>query len=243
MYIALTSLSSDPAIRQLLPSLAEALEVQLYQHYSHFWQSSGMHVKAVADPNQIPSDASPLVVFDNADQPGALGWHSVTPEGLGYGRAFWKVIQSSGGTLHSGPNSLSVTLSHEALEMVGNPYVNMWADVVDDETQEAVELCDRVEADSYPIRVSSGLDIHVSNFLGPRAFRPGPGPYDWMRLLTHPFEIRPGGYAIRRKGNKVTNVWGHAYPEVRKMLKRVDGSRTMKRLAAIQAAHHEGELE
>lgn len=238
MFIALTSLSKDPAVKQVLPAIAEALETQLYQHFAPFWQASGMHVRAVLDPNQLPADSSPLVVFDSPDQDGALGWHSVTGEGLGFGRAFWGVIRESGGTLHSGPNSLSVTLSHEALEMVGNPYVNFWADVVDEETQEAVELCDRVQSDSYIIPALN-LDIHVSNFLGPRAFRPGPGPYDWMRLLTQPFELRPGGYAIRRRGKETFNVWGPSFPEHMKALKALPGSRMQKRIEAIHLAQGE----
>jgi hypothetical protein len=237
MFIALTSVSTDPAVKLALPAIAEALEAQLYQHYAPFWQASGMHVRAVLDPNKLPVDSSPLVVFDSPTEE-ALGWHSVTNEGLGYGRAFWGVIRGAGGTLHSGPNSLSVTLSHEALEMVGNPYVNMWADVIDEDTQEAVELCDRVQADSYVIP-AKGLDIHVSNFLGPRAFRAGSGPYDWMRLLTHPFELRPGGYAIRRKGKEAFNVWGHAYPEHLKPLKALPGSRMQKRIEAIHIAQGE----
>ena len=234
MYLALTSLSTDPDVKPVLDDIAEAIEVQLFQHYGPFWQANGMQVRTVLDPTTLPPDASAIVVFDNPDQAGTLGWHSVSPDGLAYGRAFWQIIKESGGSLYGGANSLSVTLSHECLEAIGNPYVNFWADV-DDDTQEAMELCDRVEADAYIIKVGEDKpkDIYVSNFLGPRAFRSGPGPYDWMRLLKSPWELRPGGYAIRRQGKKVTNLWGQAYPEERKPLKMVAGSRLQKRIAAI----------
>lgn len=230
MFIALASVSKDHAIsRPVLDDIALALETQLYQHYAPFWQSAGMNVRVVdaEDPILGQQDASPLVIYDVPDQPNALGYHSLQARAQVYGKAFWDVIRGSGGTLTTGQNSLSATLSHEVLEMVGNPYVNFWADV-SDEIQEAVELCDRVEADVYNI---NGVD--VSNFLGPRAFRDGPGPYDWMGLLASPFELRPGGYAIRRNGGKVFNVWGSAYPEHRKMLKTAADSRFAKRQALV----------
>jgi hypothetical protein len=231
MFIALASVSKDPAItRPLLDNIAVALETQLYQHYAPFWQSAGMNVRVLEadDPVMKQQDCSPLIVYDKADEPGALGYHSLQARAQVYGKAFWDVIRKSGGTLTSGANSLSVTLSHEALEMAGNPYVNFWADVVDDTTQEAIELCDRVEADAYTIE---GID--VSNFLGPRAFRKGPGPYDWMGLLDNPFDLRPGGYAIRRNGDNVFNVWGRSYPEHRKALKTAADSRLARRQALI----------
>jgi len=230
MFVALASVSKDPTIsRVVLDNIAAALETQLYQHYAPFWQSSGMNVRVVDadDPILGQQDASPLIIYDEADEPGVLGYHSLQARAQVYGKAFWSVIKNNRGTLIKGPNSLSATLSHEVLEMVGNPYVNFWADV-DYEMQEAVELCDRVEADAYSI---DGVD--VSNFLGPRAFRNGPGPYDWMGLLQSPFELRPGGYAIRRNGDKVFNVWGSSYPEHRKMPKTAADSRLARRQALI----------
>lgn len=229
MFIALASVSTDPVVKLVLPRIAEALEKQLYQHYAPFWQSAGMSVRVVEanDPLLGQQDACPLIVYDAADQPGALGYHSLQAQAQVYGKCFWQVICSSGGTLIDGPNSLSVTLSHEVLEMVGNPYVNFWADV-DEATQEGIELCDRVEGDSYIID-----GVAVSDFLGPRAFRDGPGPYDWMGVLQKPFDLRPGGYVIRRKGNTVYNVWGQNYPENKKMLKTSPDSRLARRQALI----------
>ncbi len=231
MFIALASVSKDPSVKPVLRRIAEALEVQLYQHYAPFWQSSGMNVRVV-EPNDAilrTQECSPLIVYDQADEPGAMGYHSLAGEAQSFGKAFWNVIKGAGGTLLEGANSLSCTLSHEVLEMVGNPYVNFWSDV-DDETQEAVELGDRVQADSYEID-----GVSVSNFLGPRAFRDGPGPYDWMRLLESPFEIRPGGYVIRRKGQTAYNVYGANFPEHLKALKTAPESRLALRQALISA--------
>lgn len=235
MYLALTSMSQDPVVtRPILEKIAEALEYQAHAHYAPLWQSEGCGVRVFSSPEAIPEDdgSSPLVVFDDPDQAGVLGWHTVSPTGRPYGRAFWKVIRDHGGSLYTGPLSLSVTLSHEVLEMIGNPYVNFWADMPSG-IQEAIELCDRVEMDSYLI----GGDVAVSNFLGPRAFRNGAGPYDYMRLLGEPWDIRPGGYAIRKASDgTVFDVWGSGYPSWRKDLKGVLGSRTQRRHAGLVSA-------
>lgn len=236
MYIALASYSADKDInRPLLDEIAHALEFQLMAHYAPMWQSDGVQVRAYTDPVNLGDfgDACPLVVFDDADQADALGYHSVDPYGRAFGKAFWSVIQGAGGTLKDGALSLSVTLSHEVLEMVGNPYVNFWADLPDG-GQEAVELCDRVQGDSY--RVGG---VSVSDFLGPRAFRLGAGPFNWLNTLKSPFEIRPNGYAIRRSGDNVYPVFGEEVPAWRRGLVYDRTSRMSKRTAVLQQTRKE----
>lgn len=226
MYIAIASASKDPNITlPLLHRIAEALQIQVYRDFGPFWQVAGMPMQVFKSIGDIPADdqAAPLIVFDTPDQSGALGWHSVDPHGRAYGRVFWEIIRDNGGTLIETANSMSVTLSHEALEMIGDPYVTWWADMPDG-GQECLEVCDRVEADAYPID-----GVMVSNFVGPRAFRNGDGPYDFMRLLTSPWQIRPGGYAIRKYGTRVTNVWGEQYATWKIPLKEAPAARTARR--------------
>lgn len=226
MKIGIVSFSRDKLITlPLIQRIASALELQLYAHFSPVWQAEGVPVTAYASLADVPKDTSPLLVFDEPDQEKALGWHSVDVNGRPLGRAFWHLIQKHGGTLVDGAMSLSVTLSHEVLEMVGNPYVNFWADMPSGE-QEAIELADRVEADFY--RIEDG--VSVSNFLTPRAFRDGAGPYDFLDTLRSPWEIRPGGYTIRRSGDKVYDVWGEHYPRWKREMKEAS-PRLLKRHA------------
>ena len=229
MHVALASVSSDPSITfDVLQRIANALDIQQNAHYAPFWQSSGVPVRAYASLGDVPADASLIVIQDEPDRDGVLAWHSSTDDGLPFGRAFWNPIRGNGGTVTDGPMSLSTTLSHEVLEAVGNPYVNFWADMPGG-LQEAVELCDRVESDAYVIE-----GVSVSNFLGPRAFRDGPGPYDWMRLLTSAWELRPGGYCIRRRGgSEAFEVWGQGFPEWKRQLKSVESSRMRRRHAVL----------
>jgi hypothetical protein len=213
MDLYLVSASKHPDVtRPLLDRIAEALEFQLYQHVAPFSQSAGVRVFALSSMEALPDNdgASPLVIYDDPDQAGALGWHTYNSKsGKIHGTAFVKPILDNGGTLVQGSNSLSAVLSHEAIEASMDPYVNLLAMMDDGETLEPVEGCDRVQGDSYDIG-----GVSVSNFLGPRAFRSGPGPYDWLGKLQNPWDIAPGGYCQRFniKTGKTSTLWGEKMP-------------------------------
>lgn len=110
-----------------------------------------------------------LYVFDDPDVAGALGYHDETPSGQVYGRIFMRID----GVVQDlfGPNGATVTASHEALELAGNPNVNKWYDMPGGKKQTAGELSDAVEGDSYAVTIN-GQDIFVSNFLWPEWFDP-----------------------------------------------------------------------
>jgi hypothetical protein len=231
MYLAITSFSKDDRIaREYMREVADALEFQLGAHYAGMWDAVGCKVRVYTEPGSLmgTGEECPLIIFDDPDQADALGWHSVDPYGRAFGRAFWGPIRDAGGTLKEGALSLSATLSHEALEMVGNPYVNFWADI-DGVAQEAVELCDRVQGDSYRIG-----NVSVSNFLGPRSFRDGRGPFDYLDVTKRPFEIRKSGYAIRRSGTRVYPVFGTDFPEWQQKLVTTPTSRMTKRTVMVE---------
>lgn len=216
MKIALVNLSPDPILSpSLLARIAGAIEHQTSVHYEAVWQSQGAVVLVYPTLDAVPSDGetAALAIYDTPDQAGYLGWHDVMKNGVAFGRAFWGPVKDSGGTLLEGADSLSAVISHEALEMLGNPYVN-WGAFMPDGDIDAMELADRTQGDHYDIG-----GVTVSNFLGPRAFRDGIGPYDYLQLLKSPWEVRPGGYAIRMKpSGEVYNVWGEAVPEWKKAL-------------------------
>lgn len=233
--IALVNLSKDPTITTaILTMIARAITRQLCEDYAGVWQSQGVPVHAYDTESDAPPDSVVMVIFDTDVDPNHLGYHTVSPEGRPWARVFWETIRSNGGTLISGDNSLSVTISHEALELIESPYANAWNDMGDPlGTEDAHELCDRVEGDSYVID-----GVSVSNFLGPRAFRQGEGPYDFLgmqndpRGLTTPFEIRHNGYAIRRTGGPrgiTKGIFGQSYPAYKRELKLCDGSKAARR--------------
>lgn len=209
-YFALLNLCDDPRVTpEILGEIARACEAQLFEDYAPMWQTQGVAVTVATSLADIPKDVCPIAVFANSDQQGALAWHTYSPDGHIYGRAFWEEIKANGGNLIQGANSLSAAISHEILEAMQNPYCNTWIQI-NDTTFEPQENCDRVEGDSY---VKFG--VSVSNFLGPRAFRDGPGPYDFMGLLQSPWEIRPGGYCQRLNLEtlQLDLLWGREFPD------------------------------
>lgn len=232
MDLYLISASDHPEVtRPFLDRVAEALEFQLYQHVAPFCQVAGARVFAISSIDALPDHdgASPLVIYDDPDQAGALGWHTFNPaKGQVNGTAFLKPILENGGTLSTGPHSLTTTLSHEAIEAVLDPYVNLLALLDDGKTLEPVEGCDRVQGDGYDV---GGLTL--SNFLGPRAFRSGPGPFDWLRKLTNPWDIAPGGYCerIHMATGKVDTLWGESVPQWKKDLVAVKKKMKLSRLS------------
>jgi len=229
MQVGIVNLSKDPQITiAFSEEVANALEEQLYQDYAPFHQSAGFPVSVYSSLSQLPPGTSPLAILDSPEDAGELGDHYVTNDGLPIGRAFWAPTRDNGGTLFDSPTSLSVTLSHEILEMIGDPYINAWYDMPDGETEDAAELCDRVESLAYQ---RSGSKIFLSNFLGPRAFRSGPGPYDWMRQLTDPWDYSQG-YAIRRTGGpkgETRAIFGKAFPHWKKSLKHLKHTKATRR--------------
>lgn len=214
----------------LLNRIASALARQQNESYAAMWQAQGCPIGTAANLASVPKDNSAVMaILDNADQAGALGYHDTTPDGRPYGKVFLEPILSNGGKLISGEVSLSATLSHECLEMVGDPYCCWWSQNLKDGKLYCLELGDPVEADSYTID-----DVAVSNFVGPRYFSQGPGPYDYMGKLKEPFTMTVGGYLIvmDQSGN-VSQIFGENYPEWKKDTKKHQASRTFKRMNSL----------
>lgn len=237
MQVTIVNYSVDPAITpNTLTQIACAIQGQVQNHYASMWEGDAVSTTVIfsaQEPESIAQDDIVVGVFDAADQPGALGWHDVDPQGHAYAKVFWGPVQQAGGTLTGTSDNpslcLSAVLSHEILEAILDPFVNAWHDVDDGVTEDSQEACDRVENDAY---LMDGTSVYVSNFLSPLAFRDGPGPYDWMELCTAPFEIRPGGYAIRRTGGPsgtVNQVFGAEYADWRKKMRDHDMSRFARR--------------
>lgn len=171
---------------ELTPIVA-ALEKQVTDDFRPTWGIAALI-------EQVPLGAQPdplhfwLGVFDDADQAGALGYHDLTPEGLPVGKAFAKTDEE----YHS---KLSVTLSHELLEMLGDPYINDC--VIDPNSGRlyAKENADAVEADPLGYDIDG---VTVSDFVLPEFFDPthkGKGKsLSFQGHVTEPFSLAAGGY-------------------------------------------------
>lgn len=175
--------------------------------------------EAVAEPG-----AFKVLVFDDADLAGALGYHSDGPDGLPYGRVFVKITQK-----HN--LSVSSVLSHEVLEIMMDPQANYWADNWKEGLSYALEVADPVESDYYKVNVEGG-SVEVSNFVLPAWFDPHPpagSKFDWLGNLSKPFTMTDGGYVIIRDQGEDRAVFGRSYPEWKKEMKLNSASRTKLR--------------
>jgi len=198
MLIALLNKSSRYSKNgKLLTQMASAVNQQLIKHVSPVWNINGWSCVYFNNEADVPTGAYKLWILDDSDQADALGYHDQDIDGVPYGRVFVNPIISSGGTDFSSANSVSVTISHEACEMMCDPEVNCWRHMSDG-TLTCQEICDAVEGDAYPILIS-GKKVYVSNFLFPAWFDYAPqkeSKFDYMKKLKSNFSMTKNGYMI-----------------------------------------------
>lgn len=158
--------------------------------------------------------ADEMAIFDSSDQAGALGYHATTPDGKPYARVFCEGQDLAG---------ISVTISHECLELACDPEANSYR-LAPDGTAYADEPCDAVEDTTYEID-----GVTVSNFVTPAWYGDGEAkPYDHLGVLSAPCTKTDGGYVIRLVNGTVDTdpPMAKAHPS-----KRHAASRTARRMA------------
>jgi len=147
------------------------------------------------------------VFLDNADQPGALAYHDLTPDGLPVSKVFVK-------TTLKNKELVSVSASHELVEMLVDPAINMMTTGPDSQTMYAYESADPVEESDFPVN-----EIAMSDFVYPVFFETfraaGSVQFDYMNQVTKPFQILKGGYQIVFKDGQFSQVYGSKAKEKR----------------------------
>lgn len=175
-------------------SLVPALQEQVSKHFAPIWGADanlsfcGLH-------DQPNATFWKVWLLNKSDDPGALGYHE-DDTGIPESKIF------VGDDLEYGAE-ISVTVSHEILEMLGDPTAQKT--VMLDGKIVALEVCDAVEADEDGPMVGG---FRLSNFVYPARFRMqnpsgvDPNQYDYMKLLRGPFPVvRPGGYDLWSDGH------------------------------------------
>lgn len=172
---------------QVTPVVA-ALQVQVSRDFAPAWGIDA-HIIQVMKGQVAPKGTWQLVLLDNTDQAGALGYHDLTSDGLPISKAFMKTDIDNGAIW-------SVTVSHELLEMLADPWINLTVFVQSTNTAGklyAYEVCDTCEADNLAYDING---VKVSDFVHPAWFGiPGSkDKLDHMAHLTRPFQLLAGGY-------------------------------------------------
>jgi hypothetical protein len=204
-HIALVSLTSEVPERDLLQAGA-AVQKQLTRDFTPIWGLPAT-LDTFADLASVPSDYHPVVVFGDPDDLVGQLDVAIGPEiaaqliddferdrmaGLhlnAFTRQPFALVQAS--------DAWSVTISHEVLEMIADPYGNRLiaaSHPLDpaERVKYLLEVCDPCQNVWYPVN-----GVPVSDFYTPRYFDPvglEGGRYSFTGQITRPLEILDDGY-------------------------------------------------
>lgn len=232
IHIAVTNESTVLTDRQAVSDMVAACTMQLSNHVAPAYNLRPFQVQFYPDPTVLPENVMKLIILDEADVDGALGYHD--DETYPAGKVFAKTILDNGGTVSIGPNAISSCLSHELIEMVVDPKANLWAQR-NDSVLQAYEACDPVEDSAYFIRVRRGVEVAVSNFVLPAYYDDTPEVpvFDHLRLLIEPWTMSQGGYMIlldpKDGSGSPYQVFGKEVPPWVEAMKKAKMSRFAKR--------------
>lgn len=187
--VALINESTAVTDAQVQTAMA-ALQIQVSRDFAPAWGIDAQ-LNFIADKTQNPLAPGQwqLIILDNSDQAGALGYHDLTDEGLPMGKVF------AGTDIQYG-SQWTVTASHELLEMLADPDINLTAFIESGPHSGilyAYEVADAVEDDSLGYQINGTL---VSDFVLPSWFETFQtnGPFDYQKQVQSPLQLLSGGY-------------------------------------------------
>jgi hypothetical protein len=164
-------------------AVLRSMQIQCTSHLRPYW---GADCTLTSWPKTQPIIPGwwQLLVIDDPDQAGALGYHELSSVGGPLGKIFARLDMQAG-------TSWTVTFSHELLEMLVDPWINFLSQGSDNKLY-ACEIGDAVEADALAYSIDGVL---VSDFITPAWFQPTfADRLDFKRHLTAPLTLAPGGY-------------------------------------------------
>lgn len=202
MIISIINHTNDQISDADLQPVIRAVNRQIHEDFEPYW-SLGATLRLEGKGGQKPEKQESadmrgdaiIYLWNEADVPGALGYHDRNNRGIPFGFVFTELSSNLN-------EPWTVTLSHEALELIADPEVNLLVagphpahpnlDVF-----HWYEMCDAVQAETYQI---DGVD--VSNFVLPLYFTGGEelgGRNDFLGGIhggktLRSFGVNPGGY-------------------------------------------------
>lgn len=182
--------------------LERALARQL-RDCAYFYGLPAPGVSYVAPDTHLPeSEAVGIDLVDDDGVAAAIAHHGYAPGA----RHAWALVG-----VRETPE-WTVAASHEALEALVNLHLDRWADAPDGDRW-AYEICDPVQAQSYPMGVEvMGEErvVRLSNYVLPAFWgQPqleAPELYDYLSTLPGRFILAPGGYAVVERDGQRTEL-------------------------------------
>jgi hypothetical protein len=198
-----STITTDAQVQALVP----ALQTQVSRDFGPLWSLTDAKIAFYPKTAPPPATAWQLVVLDTSDQAGALGYHDLTASSQPLGKIFALSDKEAG-------DMLSVTVSHELLEMLADPFINLTVQNTDGNFY-AYEVCDAVEDDSLGYVIDG---VTVSDFVLRSWFIPGfQGPTSFKGRTNGAFTLAPNGYIgfyspTTGQWNQKTNWQKATYP-------------------------------
>lgn len=177
-----------------LATAAAAVQTQITRDFAPAWRRPATivtHTKLT----DVPVEAWPVIVMD--DLPGGAEGVHLDRDGQPY-------------ALVHADDGWSLTVSHEALEMLGDPFgrrTRKAHSLMEGQgvVRYLVEVCDPCEAAAYAYRIDG---VVVSDFYTPAFFDPAPRRghrYSHTGAITAPLQVLEGGYLSWQ--DPVTRHW------------------------------------
>jgi hypothetical protein len=182
MAVVNRSSVADAAVRRVV----QAVQRQIERDFVPAW---GL-VASLHFEKKKPHHTMLIEVRDEPDLDNTVGYHFQQDSGLPAAYVFAREALAADG-------SIAPTLSHEALEMLADPAVNLAAERPGRGGRPhrfyAYEVCDPVQADLYKVDGE-----WMSDFVYPEWFetiwKRNGHRFDHLRKVHEPFEINDGGY-------------------------------------------------
>jgi hypothetical protein len=202
MVISVINHTNDQIRDEEVQQVIRAINRQITEDFEPYWGYGAdlrLEGKSTLTPDrQQPADMrgdAVIYLWNNTDVEGALGYHDANNRGIPYAFVFTELSQAVG-------ESWTVTLSHEALELVGDSEVNLLTMGPHPANRQQTvfhwyEMCDAVQAETYTLD-----GVEVSNFVLPLYFTGGEelgGRNDFLgrahnSKVLQSFGVNPGGY-------------------------------------------------
>ncbi len=180
----------------------QAINRQIKEDFNPHWHRSALLQlvdKIGEEPDEQsrynPKENAFIYLWDKMDEDDALGYHDRNNRGIPYGFVFTELSKELN-------ESWTVTLSHEVLELICDPEVNLLVSghhpvKPSKKVFHWYEVCDAVQTETYKID-----DVEVSNFLLPLYFTENEeigSQNDFLGTMHNgktikSFGVNPGGY-------------------------------------------------
>ena len=202
MIISIINHTNGQILDEEIQMTIQAINQQIAGDFEPYW-SLGARLRLEGRSGKKPSkndladmrgDAV-LYLWSGSDVPGALGYHDANNRGIPYGFVFTELSKKLG-------ENWTVTLSHEALELIADPEANLLVQGPHPANPNLAvfhwyEMCDAVQAETYKID-----GVEVSNFVLPLYFTGGDelgSRNDYLGRIHNgkslqSFGVNPGGY-------------------------------------------------